>query len=195
MAKKQVGVWGGIWFGASLRVIAEVGTRRSRHQWSGTGRAPYASGCTPPCPPTSDTLTSAALVKEANLAFILNTHLFSLIDPPAPKSKEPRYYEKLQAKRAAEEAAKPRKTFAEHLITLAYVTFSVLLGMLLFHVVWPTARPHAIRYGTPVWERFGAPWFYGSFVPWWNESFVPWWDNHAAPLLARQMANSRRALL
>jgi heme oxygenase len=137
----------------------------------------------------------ASLVKEANLAFILNTHLFSLINPPAPKAQEPRYYEKLEAKRAAEAAAKPPKTLAEHLITLAYVIFSVVLGMALFHVAWPTARPHVIEYGTPVWERFGAPWFYGTFTPWWNESFVPWWDHHAAPLLARQMANSRRALI
>lgn len=84
---------------------------------------------------------------------------------------------------------------AEHAITMVYVTLSVVLGMFLFHVVWPFARPYAIEYGTPVWERFGAPWFYGSFVPWWNTSFVPWWDNHATPILARQMANSRRALI
>lgn len=75
------------------------------------------------------------------------------------------------------------------------MTFSVLLGMFLFHVVWPFARPHVITYGTPVWDAYGAPWFYGSFVPWWNESLIPWWDNHAAPILARQMANSRRALI
>ncbi|CAK9783122.1 heme oxygenase-like protein [Cutaneotrichosporon oleaginosum] len=133
----------------------------------------------------------ASLVKEANLAFILNTHLFSLITPP-PKP-EPRYYDKLAA-RAAAEAPKP-KSLAEHLITLAYVIASVLLGMALFHVAWPTARPHVLRVSAPLWEQYGAPWFHGTFAPWWNDSVVPWWDHHAAPLFARQLANSRRALL
>ncbi|BEI81080.1 hypothetical protein CcaverHIS002_0202400 [Cutaneotrichosporon cavernicola] len=141
-----------------------------------------------------DKALKVALVKEANLAFILNTHLFSLINPPKPKAVEPRYYETIAAKRAAEEAAKPPKTLKHHLITLVYVIFSVLLGMIIFNVVWPKAEPYVVEYGTPVWETYGAPYFYGSFVPWWNESFVPWWDNHAAPLFARLTVNQRRAL-
>lgn len=142
-------------------------------------------------------LTPASLVREANLAFLLNTHLFSLINPPAPKPKqrELRYYEKLELKRAAERAAQPPKTLADHLITLAYVSGAVIFGMLLFHVVWPFIRPTVIKHGMPVWEAYGAPLFFGKFVPFWNETFIPWWDKHAYPILSRQLAYSRRAMI
>ncbi|GMK56491.1 hypothetical protein CspeluHIS016_0303310 [Cutaneotrichosporon spelunceum] len=142
----------------------------------------------------NDEALKIALVKEANLAFSLNTHLFSLINPPKPKAGEPRSETKT-VKGSTEDPAEAPKTMTQHVTSIVDVVITVLLVLAFINFAWPKAKPYVIEHGKPVWDKHVAPCFESSFAPWWNETFVPWWNSQIAPPLLEHLGVEQRLSL
>jgi len=105
------------------------------------------------------------LVKEANLAFALNTHLFSLIRPslssslvprktPAKPQRELRYYERREIERKQREAQKlltngPEipNTWGQMIEKLVLFGIAAVLGGVLSQVVIPYVIKYVGRIG------------------------------------------------
>ncbi|KAL1407524.1 hypothetical protein Q8F55_006957 [Vanrija albida] len=136
-----------------------------------------------------DEKLKAAQVREANVAFVLNTHIFSLINPPTDEKL--RYFErrdKENERRAALE--KPRKTWARTLGQVLYFFLAVIFGLFITQIAVPYVAPHI----APHYQKHAAPIVESTIAPWWNEKVSPWWHNRAWPILEHQMAKSRRSL-
>jgi len=93
------------------------------------------------------------LIKEANLAFALNTHLFSLIrpdsslvprNPPRKAQPELRYYEKRELERLRKEKERLERegpvvpnTWREMIERFGLFAVAVIMGVLITQVVLP----------------------------------------------------------
>ncbi|KAL7421083.1 hypothetical protein Q5752_003967 [Cryptotrichosporon argae] len=104
------------------------------------------------------------LVKEANLAFALNTHLFSLIPPPPPRPVQPpmRYYERLALEREAKRLAAPPPTAAQRAQSYAVYVLALALSYVVATYVVPAAWPLV------------EPSLRDTWIPWYNQKVGPW---------------------
>ncbi|TXT09105.1 hypothetical protein VHUM_02579 [Vanrija humicola] len=134
-----------------------------------------------------DQKLKAAEVREANVAFVLNTHLFSLIQPPTEKKL--RYFEKRdQENERRSKLEKPRRTWARTLQQTVYFFLAVLFGLFLTQIAVPFVAPHI----APHYQQHVSPVVDSTIAPWWNDKVVPWWQERGWPVLEKQMAKSRR---
>ncbi|WOO78573.1 Heme oxygenase [Vanrija pseudolonga] len=137
-----------------------------------------------------DEKLKAAEVREANVAFVLNTHLFSLIQPPSDKKL--RYFElrdKENERRANLE--KPRRTWWRTIQQTVYFFLALLFGLFLTQIAVPFVAPHI----APHYQQHVQPVVDSTIAPWWNDKVSPWWHNHGWPILEKQMAKSRRSFI
>lgn len=136
-------------------------------------------------------LTVATLVREANVAFVLNTHLFSLITPPPPAGDQTRYFEKLQEEQARRaRLAGPPPTLVQKLTSVGYMLAAVFIAIFVLQALAPTLEPYA----APLYHAYIDPLLEHYVVPWYNTKFVPWWDS-AAPVLQKALSAQSRALI
>lgn len=139
----------------------------------------------------NDATLKEALVKEAILAFMLNTHIFTLIPEPKPK-RELRYYEKLELERKRQAELNPPKklTWGEQAVRFLWFVAATLFGLFLATFV----APRAAQLAEPYYEQYVAPTVNSTVVPYWNNKVVPWWVEYGEPTLARQMKAARRRM-
>jgi heme oxygenase len=136
-----------------------------------------------------DAKLKAALVKEANVAFLLNTHLFTLITPPP--AVKPRYYERLATENERRtRLAGPGPTLAEKAMRVGYMLAAVFVVLFAMQLLAPILEPYA----RPAYDAYVAPVINNTLVPFYNNKFVPWWDS-VAPMLHRQMAAQSRRMI
>lgn len=147
----------------------------------------------------SDSALKASLVKEAILAFMFNTHIFTLIPEPKPK-KELRYYEKMELERQRQLALNPPKklTWGEQAIRFCWFVAAALFGLFLANFVAPRAaviaEPYYVEYIAPIVDSKIMPIVDGTILPYWNDKVVPWWVKYGEPTLSRQLTAQRRRL-
>lgn len=122
-----------------------------------------------------------ALVREANDAFVMNTEIFALINPP-PKAKM-RYFEKKAQEAERRRALNPPRpmTLQEHAVKFAIFLVCAAVGLLAVQLATPVAQPYAQPYIDKA-----ISWFEGTVMPWWEEN---------EDLLRRIAAKQRRFLL
>lgn len=122
-----------------------------------------------------------ALVREANDAFLLNTEIFALINPP-PRAKM-RYFEKkqIEEQRRRDLNPPPVLSLTDHVIRFAVFVLCALVGLYAVQAAQPYAEP----YVKPVVDK-ATDWFEAKVVPWWIEN---------EQLLRRIAAKQRRFLL
>lgn len=122
-----------------------------------------------------------ALVREANDAFLMNTEIFSLINPP-PRAKM-RYFEKKQREeqRRRELNPPPVLTIQDHAMRFAVFVLCAVVGLYAVQALSPYAEPFV----KPVVDKIAYK-FEHSILPWWEEN---------EQLLRRVAAKQRRFLL
>ena len=104
-----------------------------------------------------------ALVREANDAFLLNTEIFALINPP-PRAKM-RYFEKkqIEEQRRRDLNPPPVLSLTDHAMRFAVFVLCALVGLYAVQAAQPYAEP----YVKPVVDK-ATDWFEAKVVPWWT---------------------------